>query len=206
MVVAKKVPAGAPEQEAPQAPLDAQAQGEAEPPTVLERIGRFLRPGPIRSFLSTHEVHLEPYSVAHGRRARRVAAGVIVALLVFSAWYWVIPRTDIHVQAQYHEGLFNRIDVDLRVINAGSIALSPLHVELVVSDAESGQAFAHYSINSSLAAHSTFDPPALTFKGDQIETNYNLSVKVSYNGGAPRTFDFRTEEPFMNLYFDGRIN
>ncbi len=206
MAQRKAVPASAPKEGPAQAKPAAPAPDDAQPPIVLERIGRFLRPGPVRNFLSVHEVHLVPYSVAHGRRARRVAVAVVVGLLVFSAWYWVIPRTDIHLQAQYHEGLFNRIDVGLRIINQGSIALSPLHVELVVLDNVTGQSFAHYSINGTLSAHSTFDPPALTFKGDQIETNYTLSVHVSFNSGVPHTFEFQTEEPYMNLYFDGRIN
>ncbi len=186
---------------------------EVEGPSVLpgapfERLARIIPRGPLRRLLATHEVHIFPHRVAHVRRARRVASAVLVAVLLFSAWYWVIPRTDVRVQVQYHEGLFNAIAVDIRIINDGTVALAPLHVELVVADEATHAAMGFFNNTTSLAAHRTYNPGAVEFKGDEVSTNYTISLLVSFTAGATRatrTFDFRTEEPFMNLYFEGRV-
>lgn len=164
--------------------------------------------GPVRRFLSTHEVHIIPHRVSHSRRARRALLAVALGALVFSAWWWVIPRTDVVVQAQYHEGLFNTIAFDMKVINGGTTTLAPLHVELVVTDDLTHSAMGFFALNTSLPPHRTLNAQAVQFKGDQITTNYTISITVTFDAGAGRvvrTLDFRTEEPFMNLYFEGRL-
>jgi hypothetical protein len=171
-------------------------------------LARVIPAGPIRKFLSTHEVHILPNTVAHARRARRIGAAIFVAFLIFAAWYWVIPRVDVRVQAQYHEGLFNAIAVDVRVINDGSVALAPLHIELVVTDSGTGAAMGFFNVTASLAPHRTYNSESLQFKGDEIATNYTLSILVRFTAGTTqvtRSLDFRTEEPYMNLYFEGRV-
>lgn len=183
-------------------------EGEAEPAGPIYTLARKIPAGPLRRFLSTHEVHILPHTVEHARRARRIGTAVFVALIIFGAWYWVIPRTDVRVQAQYHEGLFNAIAVDLRVINDGSLSLAPLHIELVVTDSATGAAMGFYAVNTSLGAHRTFDAKDVAFKGDEIATNYTISITVRFTAGSTqvtRSLDFRTEEPYMNLYYEGRI-
>ena len=181
---------------------------EPEPTGPIYSLAKVIPAGPIRRFLSVHEVHILPHTVAHAKRARQVGTVVLVAFIVFGAWYWVIPRTDVRVQAQYHEGLFNAIAVDLRVINDGTVALAPLHVELVVTDSGSGAAMGFYNVTTSLGAHRTYNGEALQFKGDEIATNYTLSITIRFTAGSSpvtRSLDFRTEEPYMNLYFEGRV-
>ncbi len=184
---------------------------EAPPPAPtgpLYALAKVVPKGPIRRFLSVHEVHILPHTVAHAKRARQVGAVVLVGVLVFSAWFWIIPRADVRVQAQYHEGLFNAIAVDLRVINDGTVSLSPLHIELVVTDSGTGAAMGFYNVTTSLGPHRTYNGDALQFKGDEIATNYTLSITVRLTAGSTpitRSLDFRTEEPYMNLYFEGRV-
>lgn len=182
---------------------------DAPPTPVLSRaLLNRVPAGPIRRFLSTHEVHILPHRVSHSRRARRALVVIAVAALVFAAWWWVIPRTDITVKAQYHEGLFNAIAVDMKVINSGTTALSPLHVEMVVTDEANHSSMGFFALNTSLAPHRSLEANAIQFKGDELATNYTISILVSYDSGAGRvvkTLDFRTEEPYMNLYFEGRV-
>ena len=189
-------------------PTPAPAPEEEKPTGPIYTLARVIPAGPIRKFLSTREVHILPHTVAHARRARRIGGAVLVALLIFGAWWSVIPRTDVRVQAQYHEGLFNAIAVDIRVINDGSVALSPLHVDLVVTDSETGAAMGFYNVTTTLAPHRTFNGQSLQFKGDEIATNYTLSITVRFTAASEsvtRSLDFRTEEPYMNLYFEGRV-
>jgi hypothetical protein len=181
---------------------------EKQPTGPLYTLAKVIPAGPIRRFLSVREVHILPHTVAHAKRARQVGTVVMVAFIVFGAWYWVIPRADVRVQAQYHEGLFNAIAVDVRVINDGTVALAPLHIELVVTDSGTGAAMGFYNVTTSLAAHRTYNGEALQFKGDEIATTYTLSLTVRFTAGSTpvtRSLDFRTEEPFMNLFFEGRV-
>ncbi len=164
--------------------------------------------GPIRRFLSTHEVHILPAAVSHRRRVRRVAPVVFAAFLMAAAWWWVIPREDVVVRAQYHEGLFNTIAVDMKIVNGGTVELEPLHIELVVTESGNNTAMGFLNVTASLGPHRTFNPDAVQFKGDQLKTTYTISIKVAYTAGAShtlKTLDFRTEEPYMNLYFEGRV-
>lgn len=169
---------------------------------------RLRSPGPVRRFLSTHDVHILPVSISHRRRLRRAVPAVLVALALFASWWWVIPREDVVVRAQYHEGLFNTIAVDLKVINGGTVELEPLHIELVVTESQNHTAMGFLNVTASLSPHRTFNAQAVQFKGDQLTTEYKISITVAYTAGASqtlKTLDFRTEEPFMNLYFEGRV-
>jgi len=173
-----------------------------------ERLKGLIYSGPIRRFLSTHEVHILPAAVSHRRRVRRVAPVVLVAFLLFAAWWWVVPRQDVVIRAQYHEGLFNTIAVDMKVINSGTVELEPLRIELVVTESENHTAMGFLNVTTSLSPHRTFNAQAVQFKGDQLTTDYTISVTVEFTAGAShttKTLDFRTEEPFMNLYFEGRV-
>lgn len=144
--------------------------------------------------------------MSHSRRARRVIAVIAVAALLFAAWWWVIPRTDVIVKAQYHEGLFNSIAVDMKVVNGGTVTLAPLHVEMVVTDGGNHTAMGFFSLNTTLPAHRSLEAKAVQFKGDEVATNYTIFILVSFdNGRVQKTFEFRTEEPYMNLYFEGRV-
>ncbi len=181
---------------------------EAAAEDAPSRAKGLFRSGPVRRFLSTHEVHILPAAVSHRRRVRRVAPVLAVAFLVFAAWWWVVPREDVVVHAQYHEGLFNTIAVDLKVVNSGTLELEPLHIELVVTESQNHTAMGFLNVTASLGPHRTFNPDAVQFKGDQLTTDYNISITVSYTAGAShtlKTLDFRTEEPYMNLYFEGRV-
>ena len=182
--------------------------GDLPPRGLGARLKGLLYTGPVRRFLSTHEVHILPAAVSHRRRVRRVAPVVLVAVLVFGAWWWVVPREDVVVRAQYHEGLFNTIAVDLKVINSGTVELEPLHIKLVVTESQSGAAMGFLNVTASLSPHRTFNAQAVQFKGDQLTTGYTISITVEYSAGAShtlKTLDFRTEEPYMNLYFEGRV-
>jgi hypothetical protein len=171
-------------------------------------LDRFLRRRPLRYYALEHDFHLLPYRVAHSRRARHTIVLGIVGILVFSAWYWVIPRTDVELSVQYHEGLFNSINVDARVVNSGTVALTGLHIELVVTVDGTGEARGGTNATRTLAPHSTLRLDAVAFKGDQLTTTYRISVTASYSGQSGpvvRTFDYVTEEPYMNLYFESPL-
>ena len=189
-------------------PEPAKAADAASPPVrwpVVEWIGRRPR---VRKFLETHDLHILPHRVEHSRRARRAVLATGVALLLFAAWWWVIPRTDVTLEAQYHEGLFNKIAVDMRIDNGGTLTLAPLQVRLVVTDLTQNASVGFLILNTTLAPHRTLNLNALEFKGDQVETSYLISILVTFNtpsGRVTKSFDFRTEEPFMNLYFSGRV-
>jgi hypothetical protein len=152
--------------------------------------------------------HVLPAKISHSKRAQRAIAVIVVAFVIFGMWWWVIPRADIQVRVQYHEGLFNSIAVDVRVINGGTVAASPMRVELVVTHNETGQAMGAINASRPVAAHSIADYDPVEFKGDQIETGYNISLTLRYDvgdGTVTKTLDFRTIEPFMNLYFLARV-
>ena len=174
-------------------------------PSALRRL---LHTGPIRRFLSTHDLHILPAAVSHRRRVRQVLPVVGVAIIIFAAWWWVIPRTDVVVKAQYHEGLFNTIAVDMKIINSGTTELEPLHIEVVVTETGNNTAMGFFNTTTSLGAHRTYNAAAIQFKGDQITTSYAISIKLTYTAGSDHVvkgLDFRTEEPYMNLYFEGRV-
>jgi hypothetical protein len=210
----ESAPAAAPEDGADEPWLPG-ATGKAEEAPAAEQpsgpaytLARIIPKGPLRKFLSLHEVHVLPHTVEHLRRARRIGAVVLVAFLAFGAWYWVIPHSEVRLQAQYHEGLFNAISVDVRVINDGSLPLAPLRIEVVVTDNATGAAMGFYNQTTSLAAHRTWNGEDLSFKGDQIQTNYTISIVLRYTAGSAqlvKPLEFRTEEPFMNLYFEARV-
>ena len=162
----------------------------------------------IKQFLEAHDLHILPHRVEHSRRARRAILAAGVALLLFAAWWWVIPRNDVTLAVQYHEGLFNKIAVDLRVDNGGTLTLAPLQVRIVVTDLSQNASVGFLIVNSTLAPHRSFNLKALEFKGDQVTTSYLISVLVTFDtpsGRVTKSFDFRTEEPYMNLYYSGRV-
>jgi len=194
------------EQQAPPVPAE---KGAAKESDVRWPVVEWLRRRPrIAKFLETHDLHILPYRVEHSRRARRAVLAAGLALLLFAAWWWVIPRTDVTLVAQYHEGLFNKIAVDLRVDNGGTLLLAPLQVRLVVTDLTQNASVGFLTINTTLAPHRSFNLNALEFKGDQVLTNYLISIVITFttsSGHVTKTFEFRTEEPYMNLYFSGRV-
>lgn len=172
---------------------------------LFERLDRFLRRKPVRYLALEYDFHLLPYRVSHSRRARRAIAVAVVALIAFSAWYWVVPRMDARLSVQYHEGLFNAIDVDARVINSGTVALSSLTVELVVTVDGTGEAIGSSNASRSLPAHATLEMDPVAFRGDQLTTDYRISVNVRFvgkDGAVVRTFGYVTVEPVMNQYFE----
>jgi hypothetical protein len=165
-------------------------------------------PTPLLDFLETHDLHIIPHRVPHRKRVRQTLAIAVIGLLVFSAWWWVIPRTEVTLVAQYHEGLFNAIAVDMKVVNSGTVALGAVHIELVVTDLGTNGSVGVMRLNTTIAPHRTLDLDAVRFKGDQLTTSYGIFVTLSYdagNGRVTKTVDFRTEEPYMNLYFQQRI-
>jgi hypothetical protein len=192
----------------PPPPGAAGGPAKRERRTLLDRVDRIARRRPLRYLALEHDFHLLPYSVSHSKRARRAIVLLLVLLVGLSSWYWVIPRTDALLTVQYHEGLFNAIDIDARVDNRGTVALVSLHVELVVTVDGTGEAVGASNATRSLPAHSVLDLSAIAFKGDQITTNYRISVTARYlTGGEPtvKSFDFVTREPFMNFYFEAPL-
>lgn len=188
-------------------PADA-AREPAREPSALERIDRFIRRKPVRYYALEYDFHLLPYRVSHSKRARRAIVLVVAAVVAFSAWYWIVPRMDAHLSVQYHEGLFNAIDVDARVVNSGTVSLTALSVELVVTVDGTGEAVGSSNASRTLPAHATLDMDPVAFRGDQISTTYRISVDVRYvgnDGPVVQTFDYVTVEPVMNLYFDAPL-
>lgn len=192
--------------DAPPPPAPAGPRGPRRP--LGDRLGRLLRRRPLRYYALEHDFHILPVQVSHSRRARRAIVVVLALLVVLSAWYWVIPRSDARLTVQYHEGLFNSIDVDARVVNQGTVPLNALRLELVVTVDGTGEAVGSSNASRTVPPHSSLEVDAVAFKGDQITTDYRISVTARYagpDGPVVRTYDFVTEEPFMNQYFEAPL-
>ena len=70
------------------------------------------------------------------KRIAVVAAVVVIAiLLIASLWFFVIPRTEMHVITVYHEGSTGIINVNVKLDNRGTVDAEKVSVHVLVSNA-----------------------------------------------------------------------
>jgi hypothetical protein len=105
---------------------------------------------------------------------------VVIALIVLTLTYnFLIPRVELNVITAYREGTGLSINVDSKIQNLGTLAITRFSMNITIMNESSGIVAKENYYLADLDAHSSHGFDNINFYGDQFEA-YRISIKIDF--------------------------
>ncbi|GEM_PF-5016145 len=147
------------------------------------------------------------------RRNIIISAVVLVAILSIVFYYFAVPKINLEIETWYNEPTMGGILVDVTIRNNAPANLAGFLLKITLYNESGGVVASTSFLRDSIGPWESISFPSLDVPPGAMKYNTNfdnytihLDISFFYKGERHYSFDYHTEEPYMNLFYRSTVH
>jgi len=147
------------------------------------------------------------------RRNIIISLILLVAILSTVLYYFAIPKINLEIETWYNEPTMGGILVDVTIRNNAPVSLTNFSLTISLYNESGGDVATTTYKRQSIGPWESTSFPSLDVPPGEMKYNTNfdnytirLDISFFYKGERQYSFEYKTEEPYMNLFYRSTIH